>query len=127
MRLGQPSRTARSAAAHRAVHQILEQGRIFTDTLALSILGEDPNALVEEAEKDPSKRRMRFFIAVRTRFAENALSSAVERGVRQLVVLGAGLVTYAYRSPFGKRLRVFEVDHPATQVWKRQRLGSASK
>lgn len=68
---------------------------------------------------------MRLFIAVRTRLAEDSLAVAVERGVRQLVVLGAGLDTYAYRSPFRERLRIFEVDHPATQAWKRERLAGA--
>ena len=69
---------------------------------------------------------MRIFIAVRTRFAEDALAAAVERGVRQLVVLGAGLDTYAYRGMLRDRLRVFEADHPATQAWKRQRLAEAA-
>jgi methyltransferase (TIGR00027 family) len=69
---------------------------------------------------------MRIFIAVRTRFAEDALAAAFERGVRQLVVLGAGLDTYAYRGTLRDRLRVFEVDHPATQAWKRQRLAEAA-
>ena len=68
---------------------------------------------------------MRIFIAVRTRFAEDALAAAVQDGVRQLVVLGAGLDTFAYRSPFGDRLRIFEVDHPATQAWKRELLAAA--
>jgi len=68
---------------------------------------------------------MRLFIALRTRFAEDALAAAVERGVRQLVVLGAGLDTYAYRSPWGERVRRFEVDDPATQAWKRARLTHA--
>jgi hypothetical protein len=54
------------------------------------------------------------------------LASAVERGVRQVVVLGAGLDTFAYRNPFGDRLRIFEVDHPATQAWKHQRLADAA-
>ncbi len=71
-------------------------------------------------------RRMRIFIAVRTRFAEDALAAAFERGMRQVVVLGAGLDTYAYRSTLRDRLRIFEVDHPATQAWKRQRLAEAS-
>jgi methyltransferase (TIGR00027 family) len=126
VQLGQPSRTARAAAVHRAAHQILERGRIFADPLALPILGEDAEAVVREAEGDPSRRRLRLFIAVRTRFAEDALASAVERGVRQVVVLGAGLDTFAYRNPFGDRLRIFEVDHPATQTWKRQRLAGAA-
>src|SRR5580658_4980794 len=114
MQRGQPSRTALSAAAHRAAHQVLEQGRFFYDPLALRILGPDAMAMVREAAEVPSRRSMRIFIAVRTRFAEDALAAAVARGARQLVVLGAGLDTYAYRSPFGKRLRIFEVDHPAT-------------
>jgi methyltransferase (TIGR00027 family) len=125
MEPGQPSRTALAAAAHRAAHQILEEGRIFRDPLAVRILGQDADTIAREAAEHPSRRRMRLFIAVRTRFAEDALAAAVERGVRQLVVLGAGLDTYACRNPFGERLRIFEVDHPATQAWKRDRLAEA--
>jgi methyltransferase (TIGR00027 family) len=125
MQSGQPSRTARAAAVHRAVHQLLEKGSIFADPLALRILGEDAEALVGDAELNPHRRRMRIFIAVRTRFAEDALAAALERGVRQLVVLGAGLDTYAYRGAMRERLRIFEVDHPATQAWKRGRLADA--
>jgi methyltransferase (TIGR00027 family) len=123
---GKPSRTAWAAAAHRAAHQVLEAGRIFADPLALRIMGPDAETAVREARDQPSRRGMRMFIAVRSRFAEDALAAAVDRGVRQLVVLGAGLDTYAYRSPFGERLRVFEVDHPATQAWKRERLADAA-
>jgi len=126
MQIGQPSRTARAAAFHRAAHQVLEHGRIFADPLALSILGEDAETIARLSEQHPSGRRMRIFIAVRTRFAEDALATSVERGVRQLVVLGAGLDTYAYRGALRDRLRVFEVDHPATQAWKRQCLAHAS-
>jgi methyltransferase (TIGR00027 family) len=123
---GQPSRTALGAAAHRAVHQVLEGGRIFADPLAVRILGADAEAAVRDAENHPSRRGLRLFIAVRTRFAEDALAVAVARGVRQLVVLGAGLDTYAYRTALGDSLHVFEVDHPATQAWKRQRLAEAA-
>ncbi len=126
MQQGQPSRTALGAACHRAVHQVLEGGRIFTDPLAVRILGADAAAAVRDAKRDPSRRRLRLFIAVRTRFAEDALTAAVARGVRQLVVLGAGLDTYAYRTAVGEGLHVFEVDHPATQAWKRQRLADAA-
>jgi methyltransferase (TIGR00027 family) len=120
-----PSRTARAAATHRAAHQILEQGRIFADPLAVRILGEEVADIAAAAAADPSRRGMRLFIAARTRFAEDALALAVAQGARQLVVLGAGLDTYAYRNPFGAALRVFEVDHPATQAWKRARLAEA--
>jgi methyltransferase (TIGR00027 family) len=126
MQHGQPSRTALGAAIHRAAHQVLENGAIFTDPLAVRILGGDAPAAIAAAKNDPSKRRLRLFIAVRTRFAEDALAAAIPHGVRQLVVLGAGLDTYAYRSGFGENLRIFEVDHPATQAWKRQRLTEAA-
>ena len=104
---------------------MLEQGRIFADPLALRMLGEDAEAIAGRAEEYASGRRMRIFIAARTRFAEDALAVALERGVRQLVVLGAGLDTYAYRGPLRDRVRIFEVDHPATQAWKRQLLADA--
>jgi len=124
MQTGQPSRTALSAAAHRAAHQVLEQGRIFADPLALRILGPDADAIVARMAAQPARRGMRLFIAARTRFAEDALAAAVSRGVRQLVVLGAGLDTFAYRNPH-QGLKVFEVDYPATQAWKRHRLADA--
>ena len=126
MHSGRPSRTALAAARHRAAHQFIEQGCIFSDPLAMRILGEDPETVIHEAEKQPSKRTIRIFIAVRTRFAEDALAKAFRHGVRQFVILGAGLDTYAYRSPFGDHLHIFEVDHPATQAWKRQRLAEAA-
>ncbi len=110
---------------HRAVHQVLEGGRIFADPLALRILGEDAEKIAREADTYAPGRRMRIFIAVRTRFAEETLAAAVDGGVSQLVVLGAGLDTYAYRGPLRDRLRIFEVDHPATQAWKRQLLADA--
>lgn len=137
MQSGQPSRTAWAAALHRAAHQVLEHGRIFSDPLALRILGEDEGTVSQEEER-PSRRRMRIFIAARHRFAEDCAAAWLEHGVeqggehavRQVVVLGAGLDTWAYRNPFGGTLRdrprVFEVDHPATQAWKRQRLADAS-
>lgn len=125
MQPGQPSRTALGAAAHRAVHQVLEGGCIFADPLAVRIMGVDFGVALRDAKSDPSKRRLRLFIAVRTRFAEDALTAAIAHGVRQLVVLGAGLDTYAYRTTLGEDLHVFEVDHPATQAWKRRRLAEA--
>ena len=122
---GVPSQTARAAAFHRAAHQVLERGSIFTDHLALRILGEDAETVAQRAKQHPSGRGMRIFIAARTRFAEDALTAAVEHGASQLVVLGAGLDTYAYRGALRERLRILEVDHPATQAWKRQRLAEA--
>jgi methyltransferase (TIGR00027 family) len=126
MRSEKPSRTALAAARHRAAHQVIEQGCIFSDPLAIRILGEDPETVVREAKEHPARTKIRLFIAVRTRYAEDALAKAVGRGVHQLVILGAGLDTCAYRSPFGDCLHIFEVDHPATQACKRQRLTKAA-
>ena len=119
MRAGEPSRTAFGAAALRAAHQDADEPRIFTDPLARRILG--PDRLPDRAWEQP---RLRLFIAVRHRFAEDSLAAAVSRGTRQVVVLGAGLDTFAYRNP-DPETRVFEVDHPATGPWKRERLAEA--
>ena len=67
---------------------------------------------------------LRAAFAARSRFAEDELRLAVSRGIRQYVILGAGYDTFAYRNPFAD-LRVFEVDHPATQESKRRRLEEA--
>jgi methyltransferase (TIGR00027 family) len=120
MRAGEPSRTAFGAAVHRAAHQDLEGGRIFADPLAWPILGADREAILDKVQRD-GRPWMRLFIAVRHRFAEDRLARAVERGTRQVVVLGAGLDTFACRNPYAG-VRVFEVDHPATGAWKQERL-----
>ncbi len=120
----EPSRTALGAATHRAAHQVLEGGSIFRDPLACTILGRPPDEVAREASADPARRPLRLLIAARSRFAEDALADAVARGVRQAVVLGAGLDTLALRRP-GDGVRVFEVDHPATQAFKRERLAAA--
>jgi methyltransferase (TIGR00027 family) len=126
LQAGQPSHTARGAAAHRAIHQTLEGGAIFSDPFAATILDDDTRAGLEEMAADPSRRPMRLFIAARSRFSEDTLTACVARGVRQIVVLGAGLDTFSLRNPHaGLGVRVFEVDYPATQSWKRQRLKQA--
>ncbi len=124
---GRRSRTAERVAVRRAAHQLYDQPLIFEDPLALRILSEEARELVRaEAENQNSwGRGLRIFLVTRSRFAEAELARAVEQGVRQYVVLGAGLDTFAYRNPFAE-LRVFEVDHPDTQAWKRERLQHAA-
>lgn len=119
MREGEPSRTAWGAAVQRAMHQD-EVPLIFEDPLAWRVLGGRDH--VDTTLWEGS--RLRVFIAVRHRFAEDALAAAVRRGVRQVVVLGAGLDTIAHRNPFPD-VRVWEVDHPDTQAWKRSRVAAA--
>jgi methyltransferase (TIGR00027 family) len=68
-------------------------------------------------------RRTRASIVARARFVEDLVVEQAGRGVDQYVVLGAGLDTFAQRRPeLGARLRVFEVDQPGPQTWKRRRL-----
>jgi methyltransferase (TIGR00027 family) len=123
---GRPSQTAQATANLRAAHQLVDQPRIFDDPLALRIIGAQAEAIVRARAGRGTLAAFRPFVAVRSRYAEDELARAVQRGVRRYVVLGAGLDTFAYRSPYpGSRLRVFEVDHPATQVWKRERLQEA--
>jgi methyltransferase (TIGR00027 family) len=125
MKHGGASRTALGAAGHRAAHQVLEGGAVFADPLALAILGEDAGEAVALARERPERRGLRIFIAMRSRFAEDSAGVAIGRGVRQILVLGAGLDTFAYRLEAHAGLKVFELDHPATQLDKRRRLARA--
>jgi methyltransferase (TIGR00027 family) len=125
MQRGQFSRTALGAAGHRAAHQVLEGGAIFADPLAIPILGADAEDAIARGDENPARRALRLFIAARSRFAEDAALRAIEDGVRQIVILGAGLDTFAYRLASTEGLAVFEVDHPATQGEKRRRLAGA--
>jgi methyltransferase (TIGR00027 family) len=124
MQYARASRTAYGVAAHRAVHQVLDRGNIFSDPFARAILG--PGGEEAMAQRSaPHHKLSRLFFAVRSRFAEDSLAAAWKRGTRQLVVLGAGLDTFALRNPH-TGLAVFEVDHPATQTWRRQCLADAN-
>src|SRR5450755_2542522 len=125
MQAGEPSQTARGAAAYRAIHQTLENGIIFSDPFASRILDDETRARLDQIAADPLQRPMRLFIAARSRFSEQSLAAGVARGVRQVVVLGAGLDTFSLRNPHAG-VRVFEVDYPATQAWKRERLKQAA-
>jgi methyltransferase (TIGR00027 family) len=125
---GTPSRTARAVAVRRAAHQLLDDPKVFDDPLAVAIAGgeEAVRAAIVQRESTPSAPFIRAFMAVRSRLAEDELAAAMARGVTQYVVLGAGLDTFAYRQRFtSAELLVFEVDHPATQAWKRERLKTA--
>jgi len=120
-----PSLTAQRVAMRRAAHQLFDDPRVFEDPLAIPILGEEPAARLRSGDRETGgSRHIRAFMAARSRYAEDELTAAIARGATQYVVLGAGLDTYAYRNAHS-RLRVFEVDHPATQSWKRRQLESA--
>src|SRR5271167_272110 len=126
MQEGKFSRTAQRVAIRRAAHQLLDEPRVLDDPLALRIIGAETAAELRSNPKEHAAfaRAFRAFMVARSRFAEDELALAYARGVRQYVVLGAGLDTFAYRNPHAG-LRVFEVDHPATQAWKREQLQAA--
>jgi len=96
---------------------------VLDDPIALPLLGRGHATDMERAMHTVG-RDFRAFMAARSRLAEDHLAEAVAQGVRQYVALGAGLDTFAYRNPF-PGLRVFEVDFPATQEWKREMLAEA--
>jgi methyltransferase (TIGR00027 family) len=126
MKPNEPSRTALMIARQRAAHQVLDHGSILYDPFAMKILCEDEKDVLQFANAHPLGSIGRLVTTARSRIAEDALARAVERGVRQIVILGAGLDTFALRNPHSAReIHIYEVDYPATQAWKRQSLAEA--
>jgi methyltransferase (TIGR00027 family) len=136
MEAARPSRTALRVALRRAAHQLYDRPLVFEDPIAIPILGTE---YAEELRRTPNpdadgKQRpfslaMRAHLVARSRYAEEKLAESVGRneeagGATQYVLLGAGLDTFAHRNPW-PHLRVFEVDHPATQAWKRGLLAQS--
>jgi len=123
MQTGKASRTALRVAIRRAAHQLIDRPRVLDDPIAVPLIGPGFERDMERA-MHPVARDFRLFMASRSRYTEDRLAAAVADGVKQYVVLGAGLDTFAYRNPFAG-LRVFEVDFPATQDWKHELLAEA--
>jgi methyltransferase (TIGR00027 family) len=100
---------------------------IHVDDFAHQLIGNpDPSQLPEAVRQwgTPSAARVCAFFALRHRFAEDRLQQAIERGVRQIVLLGAGLDSLALRRPaLAREVTLVEVDHPDSQRWKLARLG----
>ncbi len=139
MEEGRPSSTAIGAARLRAAHLLLDdEPKILKDDFALGLSGIESEAALraaidrmqaefaQRASPDLAHsllRHLRASVTMRSRFTEDELSQALARGVRQYVILGAGLDSFAYRRrDLVGAVRVFEVDHPATQQWKQTRL-----
>lgn len=125
MEAARPSRTALHVALRRAAHQLYDaQPLVLNDPIAIPILGSEYLSELHKTVtklKKPFSAALRAFLVARSRYAEDMLAHAVSNGVTQYVLLGAGLDTFAYRNPYSN-LRVFEVDHPATQRWKHELL-----
>jgi methyltransferase (TIGR00027 family) len=115
-------------AERRAAHQLLDVPVVLKDPLALKIVGAtrpEERARLSAREQGRLSRTLRAFVAARARVVEDEIARGAAAGLTQYVVLGAGLDTFAYRNPFSPQLRVFEVDHEATQSWKRESLAAA--
>jgi len=125
-----PSNTAFGAATIRAAHQLIdEEPKILNDSIVLRLLD---GPTLDQIRLNPNKFRtvrmkaLRSHIVLRSRYTEDCLAEAVHNGVQQYLMLGAGLDTFPYRQPHWARvLRIFEVDHSASQRSKRERLALA--
>jgi methyltransferase (TIGR00027 family) len=121
-----PSQTAVMTAVARALHREEPTEKVLDDDLAFPLAGEQGTAILARLRSEvPPDLLVAFsrWVCVRARLPEDIVERAVADGVRQYVILGAGLDSFAYRRPdLLDRLRVFEVDHPASQAWKQARL-----
>ncbi|WP_245600649.1 class I SAM-dependent methyltransferase [Streptomyces sulphureus] len=129
MTVQRPNSTALMTAAARAAHLVVDRPPlIFDDTLAASLLGAQADELLGYHRVHGEHLVLataRAQATCRSRYTEERVDSAVRSGVRQYVLLGAGLDTFAYRSELADRVHVFEVDHPVLQQEKRDRLAAA--
>jgi methyltransferase (TIGR00027 family) len=119
-----PDSTAVRVALWRAMHvQVDPPPHVLEDEIGLKLVAPD-DAWRRRPDMDASATRLfRASIVARARFVEDLVVEQAGRGVSQYVILGAGLDTFAQRRPeFASSLRIFEVDQPGPQAWKRQRL-----
>ncbi|MGO8700149.1 MAG: SAM-dependent methyltransferase [Limisphaerales bacterium] len=127
---GSASRTALATAYLRAAHQLLDAPpRVLEDLAAVRLLGKDASQNICQAAeryRSPETSALRSHVVLRSRFAEDRLAAAVQRGASQYVILGAGFDTFAFRQPdWARSLKIFEIDHRDTQLVKRSFLTRA--
>jgi methyltransferase (TIGR00027 family) len=125
MQPGKPSQTAIAAAGYRAMHQLVDDPVVFADPFAVKILmaGREPDMGPIRTHAAASAS-LRAHIVGRSLLAEETLAKAAGAGVRQYIVLGAGLDTFAMRNPFPD-VQVFEIDAASTAQWKQQQMSTA--
>ena len=130
MDLQSGSATSLGVAGLRAAHQLIDgEPKILRDPVILRLL--HPSYLDHiqnnpEAFREPRLTQLRSHVVLRSRYTEDRLAAAYVRGIRQYLLLGAGLDTYAWRQAPGlESLRIFEIDHPATQEKKLLRIVEA--
>ena len=124
------SRTALATSYLRAAHQLLDAApKIIDDPIAVRLLDEVAGRKIcefAERYRNSETEALRSHVVLRSQFAEDRLADAVQRGVSQYVILGAGFDTFAFRQPaWAKSLKIFEIDHPSTQSVKRSFITKA--
>jgi len=121
-----PGYTATLAAVGRAVHSQADRP-LLKDDLALGLAGDAGTTLLAQLTAqlpEASRHSFGLAFAIRARFVEDAVDAAVGEGIGQYVIVAAGLDSFAYRRlDVSDRMAIFEVDRPASQAWKRRRLG----
>ena len=119
----EPDNTAVRVALWRALHlEVDSPPHVFEDKIGLQLVAPD-DAWRNRPDMSPFTRPFRASILARARFIEDLVTEQVAHGVLQYIILGAGLDTFAQRRPeLASRMRVFEIDQPDQQAWKRQRL-----
>jgi len=123
-RAAQPDSTAARVALWRALHvEIDAPPHVLEDQIGLQLLAPDKDWR-QRGDMDPEfTAPFRASIVARARFIEDLVVGEASRGLSQYVILGAGLDSFAQRRPeIASHLKVFEVDQPGPQAWKRQRL-----
>jgi methyltransferase (TIGR00027 family) len=124
------SDTAALTAMLRAAHQLVDdEPKIVSDQIAVKLVDDATRKFIVARPTElhsPGLSIPRAAVLLRSRYAEDLLAQAVVQGADQYVILGAGLDTFAFRQPaFAWRIQIYEVDRPATQSWKRERLAVA--
>jgi methyltransferase (TIGR00027 family) len=130
MKAQDASDTAAWTAMLRAAHQLVDdEPKIVNDPIAVVLMDDvtcEQIAAGAAALRSRALMNPRAAVLLRSRYAEDLLAEAITEGVSQFIILGAGLDTFAFRQPaFARLLQIYEVDHPATQAWKRERLAAA--
>lgn len=127
----EPNPTAEFTASHRAVESIKpENERICYDPYAIQFLKPETLKIINDPVKlkaiteraGPIGQEMGTSLRVRVRYFDDFVKKSAEEGLEQLVILGAGYDTRAYRIEGIKKVKVFEVDHPDTQHFKIQKI-----
>jgi methyltransferase (TIGR00027 family) len=124
------SKTALATAYLRAAHQFLDgHPLVLDDHIAIPLLGIETEAYIREAEekyRSPEAKALRAHVVLRSRYTEDRLRAAINRGVSQYVILGAGFDTFALRKlNWADHLAIIEIDHPDTQTLKKSKIKDA--